>query len=174
MAAVSLAAGARAADEAPPEAKATDAALYRALKDVINRGVDLYNADNPAACYRLYEGSLLTMRPLLEHRPGLQKEIDKGLAGARRDPVMWRRAFTLRGVLDKARAQLNPNRDKLHKPKSEEAKKDEKKEDKKEEGKDEEKKGEQKKGEQKKDEQKAKKGDEKDKKEEKKDDKKDG
>src|SRR5262249_49527450 len=109
--ALGLAAGASLAEVAAPpsQAKDLDAALYRTLRDVINRGVDLYRRDDHAACYRLYEGSLMTMKPLLEQRPGLQKEIDRRLEGARRDPLMWRRAFTLRSALDKVREELNPN-----------------------------------------------------------------
>jgi hypothetical protein len=89
--------------------KALDAVLFTTLRDVINRGVDLYNAGDPAACYRLYEGSLTTTRPLLEHHPDAQKIIARALAAAERDPLTWRRAFTLRNALDKVRDKLNPN-----------------------------------------------------------------
>jgi hypothetical protein len=96
-------------DEAA-ERKACDAVLYKTLRDVINRGVDLYNAGDPAACYRVYEGSLATIRPLLAHHPDLQKMIGQSLASAERDPVAWRRAFTLRNALDKVRAELSPGK----------------------------------------------------------------
>jgi hypothetical protein len=92
-------------DEAA-ERKACDAVLYKTLRDVINRGVDLYNGGDPAACYRVYEGSLATIEPLLAHHPDLQKVIARALASAERDPVAWRRAFTLRNALDKVRAGL--------------------------------------------------------------------
>jgi hypothetical protein len=132
--ALGLAAAGPAEEAAPPpaappaDAKALEATLYRTLRDVINRGVDLYRRDDHAACYRLYEGSLMTLKPLLGHRQELQKEIDKRLEGARRDPLMWRRAFTLRSALDKVREELNPDRDKLHKPKAEEGQKEKKEE----------------------------------------------
>ena len=58
------------------------------LRDVINRGADLYNQGEPAACYRLYQGSLLTVRPLFDHKPELQKAIADGIASAQREPVV--------------------------------------------------------------------------------------
>src|SRR5213593_4712224 len=96
--AAALALGLLAAAPAPQQknGKASDATLFGTLRDVINRGADLYNGGDPAACYRLFEGSLMSIRPLLEHRPELQKSIARGLASAERDPLTWRRAFTLR------------------------------------------------------------------------------
>jgi hypothetical protein len=94
------------ADTPADNRKADDKALFGSLREVINRGVDLYNAGDTTACYRLYEGSLMTIRPLLEHKPDLQKTIAQSLAAAERDPVAWRRAFTLRNALDKVRAGL--------------------------------------------------------------------
>lgn len=99
---------------APPAAppKPADDTLFVTLKVVINRGADLYNGGDPSACYRLYEGSLMTIKPTLDRYPELQKAIARGLGAAEKDPVMWRRAFTLREVLDKVRAELNPARPK--------------------------------------------------------------
>jgi truncated hemoglobin YjbI len=109
---VLAAAGAgRAADEKGAGAmdrKALDAALYNTLRDVINRGAALFNSGDQAGCYRLFEGALLAVRPLLAHRPDLQKAIAEGLTGAEQDPQMRRRAFVLRDVLDKVRDEVNP------------------------------------------------------------------
>jgi hypothetical protein len=121
------------ATDPKPESKSEDEKLYNTLRDVINKGADLYNGGEPAACYRLFEGALMTIKPTLDRYPDLQKEIAKGLAGAEKDPVMWRRAFTLRSVMDKVRAEVNPKKkakDKLPDPKTDD-KKDEKKEEKK-------------------------------------------
>src|SRR4051794_36080533 len=84
--------------EVAPERRTGDAVNFTNLRDVINRGVDLYNAGDAAACYRLYEGSLLTVRPFLDNHPDLQKTISTQLAAAERDPLTWRRAFTLRSA----------------------------------------------------------------------------
>jgi hypothetical protein len=100
------------ADSQPtPETRALEAKLFSTLSTVINRGANLYNRDDPAGCYRLYEGNLMTMRPLLDHRPDLQKAITTALASAERDPQVFRRAFTLRTVMDKIRSELNPRKD---------------------------------------------------------------
>jgi hypothetical protein len=117
-------------DKPASEPKSIDTTLYHTLRDVINRGVKLYNGGEVGACYRLFEGSLRTIKPLLDHKPDLQKMITTSLEGAEQDPVMWRRAFTLRNALDKVRKELDPNKekDKLPMPKTDE-KKDDKKDD---------------------------------------------
>jgi hemoglobin len=93
------------------ERKELDQRLYTVLRDVINTGADLYNppAGDRAACYRLYQGALLTARPLLDHRPELQKAIDAGLAEAAREPTPGLRAYALRRVLDQIRADVKPD-----------------------------------------------------------------
>jgi truncated hemoglobin YjbI len=101
----------RAADEktaGPMDRKALDAALYNNLKDVVNRGAALYNSGDQAGCYRLFEGALMTVRPLLAHHPELQKAVDDALKGAEQDPMLSRRAFMLRAALDKVRADIKP------------------------------------------------------------------
>ncbi len=63
---------------------------------------------------------MITIRPLIDHRPDLQKAITAGIVSAERDSLVWRRAFTLRNVLDKIRGEVNPRKvvkDKLPPPK---------------------------------------------------------
>jgi hemoglobin len=103
----------RAADEppntAPLDRKTLDDITYRTLRDVINHGAHLYNDNGDASgCYRLYEGALMTVRPLLDHRPKLQEAITDGIAAAQRNPSLERRAFVLREVLDKIREDVHP------------------------------------------------------------------
>src|SRR5437868_12992247 len=63
--------------------KDLDRQIYALLKNVINKGADLYTIDGDrAGCYRLYEGSLMTLRPLLAHHPDLQKAIDASFTKA--------------------------------------------------------------------------------------------
>src|SRR5438132_3526601 len=86
------------------EQKASDKKVYDVLRTVINAGADLYNRDGDrAGCYRLYQGSLLTIRPLLEPYPDLQKEIDAALTSADSQASVGARAHTLRKVLGKIR-----------------------------------------------------------------------
>lgn len=101
----------RATDEktaGPMDGKALDTTLYNTLRDVINRGAALYNSGDQAGCYRIYEGALMAVRPLLAHHPDLQKAVTDGLTSAEQDPMLSRRAFALRSVLDRVRDEINP------------------------------------------------------------------
>jgi hemoglobin len=103
-------AAAVAAAEPRPVSLADRAALDRSISDllydVINRGAELYNGGNHTACYHLYYGSLMTLKPLLDHRPELQKTIAKGLVEADRYPRPTEGAFVLREVLGNVRATV--------------------------------------------------------------------
>jgi hemoglobin len=95
--------------EAQGDSKAADKLIFDTLRDVINKGADLYNGGDWNGCYRLYEGALMTLKPALGHRPALQKAIDDGIARARANAALDRRAFDLRTVIDTIRAETNPN-----------------------------------------------------------------
>ena len=84
----------------PADAKAFDKAVVDALRDVHNHGADLYNQgkDYPGA-YRVYEGALRTVKPLLGHRPAVQKVIADSLAAAAKVPVVAEQAFLLHDLL---------------------------------------------------------------------------
>jgi hemoglobin len=75
------------------------------LRDVINKGREMYNPPNSdyAGCWHLYEGALISIRPFLAHRPGLQDSITKGLAAAYNESSIGDRAFVLRKVMDDIR-----------------------------------------------------------------------
>jgi hemoglobin len=96
----------KAADR-PLERKALDESVYQNLRGLIDHGANLYNQGDWNGCYRLWEGALTTLKPLLDHRPKLQEAIEKGVADARQDPALWHRAWVLRPVLDKIRADIN-------------------------------------------------------------------
>ena len=82
-----------------PMAKSQDEQISNVLKEVINKGADLFNQQRDfSGCYRLYEGALLAVRPQLSAHPELQKSIDKGLADAAANPSVVQRAFTLRRI----------------------------------------------------------------------------
>jgi outer membrane biosynthesis protein TonB len=78
-----------------------------ALRDVHNHGADLYNqAKDYAGAYRVYEGALKTVRPLMAHRPATQKTIEEGLAAAGRETDAAKKAFALHEAIEKVRADL--------------------------------------------------------------------
>jgi hypothetical protein len=100
---------------APQEPKVLDRQIHDSLKVIINAGADLYNggpmrnlAQNPAGCYYLYQGSLLTLKPLLGHHPDLRDAVSTALDEADRNPDMRERAFLLRDVLGNLRDKLKP------------------------------------------------------------------
>ena len=98
------------AQDQAPKAERHDATLLRdSLKDVINLGADLFNKyGDHAGCYRLYQGSLLSIKLFLP--PPLQKEIDTAMAEAEKQPRISDRAFTLRKTIDMVRAQAIPEK----------------------------------------------------------------
>jgi hypothetical protein len=101
-------AAAPAADEPKmPDAKAFDKLVTDTLRGVHNTGADLYNEGRDfAGAYRLYQGALLTVRPLLAHRPEAQKLIDTGFAAADKETDVARKAFTLHVAIESVRKNL--------------------------------------------------------------------
>ncbi len=89
------------------DTKQLDKSVIASLREIHDRGADLYNQskDYPAA-YRLYEGALLALKPLLGHRPGVQKTIGDGLTAAGNDTDPARKAFLLHETIEKVRADL--------------------------------------------------------------------
>jgi hypothetical protein len=90
-----------------PDAKAFDKLVVDTLREVHNRGADLYNTKKEfEGTYRMYEGALVTVRPLLAHRPAAQKMIDDGLAAAEKEAAAAQKAFRLHEAIEAVRAHL--------------------------------------------------------------------
>lgn len=99
--------GSISAQEKKPYEKHDASALNNSLRDVINTGARMFNEQGDhAGCYRLFQGSLLSVRPFLA--ADLQKRIDQGIARADQLPTYADRAFELRRVLDEIRASTKP------------------------------------------------------------------
>lgn len=99
----------RAAAEDPklPDVKAFDKLVIDTLRDVHNKGADLYNASKDfTGTYRMYQGALATVRPLLAHRPEAQKIIDAGLTAAEKESDVARKAFLLHEAIEGVRKNL--------------------------------------------------------------------
>ena len=108
LALAALLGSAASADDAKlPDAKTFDKLVIDSLREVHNRGADLYNTskDYPGA-YRVYQGALATVRPLLAHRPETQKIIDAGLAAAEKETDPARKAFVLHDAIEAVRKNL--------------------------------------------------------------------
>ena len=126
-----------AAQEKKAPEKHDASALNNSLRDVINVGAKMFNDQGDyVGCYRLFQGSLLSVRPFLA--PDLQKRVDEGIGNAEKMGSYADRAFELRRVLDEIRASTKPAGkivEKKDEPK--EKKKEDKKDDLKEKKKDE-------------------------------------
>lgn len=102
-----LCAGAAKAQDKKVHEKHDASALYYTLRDVINAGAKIFNDNGDhAGCYRMYQGSLMSVKPFLA--PELQKSIDAGLANAEKLHSYADRSFELRKVLDEIRAKTKP------------------------------------------------------------------
>jgi hemoglobin len=91
------------------DAKDFEKNVDTALREIINRGAIIFNKQGDfAGCYRLYEGALVSLRPLLGKYPDLQKNIDRGMQDASALATMHDRAHALRKLLNEIRYTLNP------------------------------------------------------------------
>lgn len=88
-----------------PSLRADDAVADKQARqvayDVVVRGTELFNTEkNANGCYHLYEGALISLKPMLAHRPAVVKAIDEKLAKAKGQTGYDAKAFTLREALD--------------------------------------------------------------------------
>ena len=94
-----FAAPSRAAEPEPLMRGELDKRLKDSARETIELGRSLYNAGNHEGCYRLYEGSLWTMKAVLDHRPAA-KMIGEKMAKANGMSGVAEKAFALREALD--------------------------------------------------------------------------
>ena len=109
---VLIAASVARADDPPPEKKPAekpasqplerselDKRAARAAYDTAKLGSELWAAGNFEGCFRLYQGSLLALQPMLDHRPKLASLVKEQLDLAK-DAKADKGAFALREALD--------------------------------------------------------------------------
>lgn len=89
----------------PLDTAALDRQIFDVLREVHNRGADLHNAGDAIGCYRMYQGGLMALKPLLAHRPATQRAIEDGMQLAERRPAA-ERAVILHKVIADVRGQL--------------------------------------------------------------------
>lgn len=86
---------------------AFDRLIIETLRDVHNRGAALYNdSKDYAGCYRFYEGTIRTIRPLLAHRPAIQKLIDDDMKKVEAMESAREKAFRLHEMIESVRGKL--------------------------------------------------------------------
>lgn len=87
------------ADDKPLSTTDLDKVIARAAYEASSLGTELFNKGNHEGCFRLYQGTLMTLQPLLAHRPKLAELVrDKLDKAAALKPVEG--AFALREGLD--------------------------------------------------------------------------
>ncbi len=109
---VLLAAGSFSAGQPPAggPSKEQQKAIYESLRDVTNKGADLFNKQGDVAgCYRLYEGALIAVAPLVSGDAELKSAVDAALGQAQGAPSVVQKAFIIRKALDAIRDKYNPN-----------------------------------------------------------------
>jgi hemoglobin len=97
------------ADQPKAAGAASSQQLSELLRDVINRGADLYNNGDRNGCYRLFQGALMVLRAQFSDQD-LRKAIDAGVAEAEQMPSVDQRAHALRRVLDGVRVRVKAQR----------------------------------------------------------------
>jgi len=88
--------------------KDLDARIEKQLFEVLTLGTDIYNRGSHDACFRLYQGSLMSIAGFLDHRPDQVLKINKALKATDQMTNVNERAFTLRTVIDDLRAAIKP------------------------------------------------------------------
>ncbi|HSQ58413.1 MAG TPA: carboxypeptidase-like regulatory domain-containing protein [Gemmata sp.] len=102
-----LAGGTLAQEPKYPDAKTFDKLVDASLRDVHNRAAEIFNnKQDYQGAYRMFQGALLTVHPLLAHHPRAQKMIDKGLQEAETIPTMSDKAHRLHEVIFELRDYL--------------------------------------------------------------------
>jgi hemoglobin len=87
---------------------AVDKLVADALKEMHNKAADVYNGGDPNGCYRMFQGGLITVRPILAHRPEVQRIIEQGLQSADQQAAIALRARVLHDTIEAVRAKLKP------------------------------------------------------------------
>src|SRR5262245_59141220 len=100
----------------PADVKPLDRAIADGLKEVHNRGADVHNSGDVIGAWRMYQGALISLKPLLAHRPDAQKAIDDGLKLAETRP-MFDRSLTLSRTIAEVRKRVLGELTELHVPK---------------------------------------------------------
>ena len=87
---------------------ALDRKIVDSVRAAIAHGAGVYNLGDHAGSCRVFEGALSSLKPLLEHKPELQKEIDRVLAATGAADAA-ERSYQLRSSLVSVARGLDPS-----------------------------------------------------------------
>jgi hemoglobin len=92
------------AADGPVTPRELDSRIEQAIVRAIGVGAPIYNQGDQAGCYRLYQGALFVIEPMLGHRAGLRQEVAKSLKDVESVSTYTQRATDLRRILDRTLA----------------------------------------------------------------------
>ena len=80
--------------------------LSDALRLAHDRGAELFNDGDRAACFRMFQGALIVAQSVLVDHPSIQKLIINGLADADREPDIAKKGLKLHEVIERVRTEI--------------------------------------------------------------------
>ncbi|MCS7021345.1 MAG: group 1 truncated hemoglobin [Gemmataceae bacterium] len=96
------------ADDRPLERSELDRRIVTIVYETALLGTEIYNKGNHEGCYRLYQGALMALESVLDHRPRLQQMIrEKMTLASRLKPDEG--AHVLREALDEIQNTIAPS-----------------------------------------------------------------
>jgi hemoglobin len=95
------------ADDKPLERADLNKRIVGAVYESAVKGTDIFNKGNHEGCARLYEGTLIALVPMLDHRAKLQATVKMRLANAAKMKAADA-AFELRTALDEIQNDIAP------------------------------------------------------------------
>ncbi|MBA4067723.1 MAG: hypothetical protein C0501_29290 [Isosphaera sp.] len=96
------------ADDRPLDRAELDRRAVKAAYDAALLGTEIFNKGKHEECFRLYQGALMALQPLLDHRPKLAATVKDKLDKARGLRAADG-AFVLREALDEIQNEIAPN-----------------------------------------------------------------
>lgn len=96
------------AEERPLDRTELDRRVVKVVYETAVLGTDVFNKGKPEECYRLYQGTLAAVLPLLDHRPKLGSSVKDKIEKAKAmKPAEG--AFVLREALDEIQHEIAPS-----------------------------------------------------------------
>jgi hemoglobin len=96
------------ADQKPLDRGELDRRVVKVVYEAALLGTDVFNDKKHDECYRLYQGTLLAVLPMLDHRPKLAASVKEKLEKAKGLKAA-EGAFVLREALDEIQNEIAPN-----------------------------------------------------------------
>src|SRR5262245_15446717 len=97
------------ADDKPVDRADLDKRIVMTVYESAVLGTDIFNRGGHAECFRLYQGTLMAVHPMLDHRPKLQASVKAHMEKAKGMKAIDG-AFELRTALDEIQNEIAPSK----------------------------------------------------------------